>query len=435
MSNRILRSLRLNYDRVQHKRENARLARKFTADAKHHKDALAYAHLHIFSLSMSGTRLDDSVKPSVNLVLPELSAKGIFAGIRTALEFGCSLAEQTHRPLRLISLRGKSNGADMTQAREYVEREFPREDGQRTTVHAASELGGVSVNSNDLWVATHWTTAHALDVAKRLNILRASQVVYLIQDYEPGFSPWSTDHALARSTYHAGFRLVVNSTPLQDYLRKAEGIDVSGEFVFAPSIDVDRLKLASEARVPSSVPRVLFYGRPSKPRNMYAIGLSALYLVADELRRRGVEGHFVSAGEPHQDVQLSDTHTLVSKGKLPWDAYFKLLSNTDVVLCLQASPHPSHPPLDAVAAGCMAVTNEMGGTRAGRHPRLLVAEPYPDALAARLLEAIDAMAQPEVARFDPAFAASLGGSLLQVVGNVVASLKLPLSETTAAATA
>nr|WP_284289052.1 hypothetical protein [Angustibacter aerolatus] len=31
------------------------------------------------------------------------------------------------------------------------------------------------------------------------------QVVYLVQDWEPGFMAWGTEHALARHTYRAGF--------------------------------------------------------------------------------------------------------------------------------------------------------------------------------------------------------------------------------------
>jgi hypothetical protein len=79
---------------------------------------------------------------------------------------------------------------------------------------------------------------------------------------------------------------------------------------------------------------------------------------------------FFSAGEDHEDIELGDGRTVTRLGRLAWDRYFDFLSTTSVVLSLQQSPHPSHPPFDAAISGAIAVTNDFGGTRTALHPRI-----------------------------------------------------------------
>jgi hypothetical protein len=420
---RALRIFRNGMTRLRQARESRDLSGAFTSGAAHLPGASAYAHLHPTSLAVCGVLGDDSQPRSLNIVLPELTPSGIFAGIRTALEFACELAGKTKLPLRIITLRGASSPQQRRVIVAYLHKEFAT--SLDASIHESRELPGFKVNSTDLWIATHWTTAHALDVAKRLTVVNPAQVIYLIQDYEPSFNAWSTDFALARATYHAGFHHVVNSSPLQHYLRDFEGLRIDRSRVFAPSVDLARLALAAQARRPSPTPRIFFYARPSKPRNLYAIGISALHLVAEELAAQGLDASFVSAGEPHGDVRLSARHVLLSKGKLAWDDYFQTLGESDVVLSLQHSPHPSHPPLDAVSCGGIAVTNEMGGTRTGLHPRLLVAEPDPRALADQVLKAIEmTRSASQVPAFDSRFAARFGDPLADVVARLLPSLGL-----------
>lgn len=227
--------------------------------------------------------VDAAREACVNVVLPELDRKGIFAGIKTALEFSLKISERLKRPLRVIALRRPS--LDSEQLKSYLKREFGREVANSVVVVYALNVSGIKVSPEDEWIVTHWTTAHALDVAVKLNVIAFDKITYLIQDYEPGFHPWSTDFALAKSTYSAGFRPVVNSSLLQAYLGKYEGLIVDSRYVFAPSIDMARLRRAADRRSQSSVPVIFFYARPSKPRNLYAIGIAALHLLAAELEK------------------------------------------------------------------------------------------------------------------------------------------------------
>ncbi|MBK0296911.1 hypothetical protein IAE22_34075, partial [Bacillus sp. S34] len=49
---------------------------------------------------------------------------------------------------------------------------------------------------------------------------------------------------------------------------------------------------------------------------------------------------------------------------------FRFITSTNVVLSLQHSPHPSHPPFDGAISGARVVTNEFRDTRGHLHPNL-----------------------------------------------------------------
>ena len=372
------------------------------------------------SLAVASMHFERADRPQLNVLLPELRINGIFAGIHTAIEFALSVATRLALPVRLIPLGNSPKSEDKIQLEKFISREFNFK--LPVSIVSARELPGYPVSADDLWMATHWTTAHSIDVACRLGVLRRESVVYLVQDYEAGFDPWGSSYATARTTYHAGFSTVVNSTPLQRYLQEIEGLEIPDEMVFAPSLDLKRLLETAAARRRSPSQTVLFYARPSKPRNLYDIGVASLSLAAKEVERLGLEVKFVSAGENHPPEKLTNTSSLVPLGKLPWDEYFRMLATADVVLSLQHSPHPSHPPLDAIVSGAFAVTNELSKTRAGLHGRLLVAEPDPQALANQVISALLKSAQEDNA-FDASILELFGRPIADVVEAVSGKLK------------
>jgi hypothetical protein len=280
---------------------------------------------------------------------------------------------------------------------------------------AREKIGTFTFGPDDLWLATHSKTAHAMQVACAAGLVDPGRVVYLIQDYEPGFTAWSTASVVASATYHAGFLPVVNSLPLKKYLVATEGITVDDDLVFAPAFDEERLRRAA-ANHRSGPKTVLFYARPSKPRNLYALGIAALKATVADLGEEAAKVRFVSAGEKHPDVQLGAGATLRSLGRLDWDAYFEFLSGTSVVLGLQASPHPSHPPLDAAISGALAVTNDFAETRAELHPRLRAVPADVPSLAAAMVDAI--RNQPA----DTAYRAVSDGKLGRPLDDVVDAL-------------
>lgn len=372
--------------RIQESRRRDAFAQQVISSSPSGEDRLrrAVAHrLHWSALTLCGASVT-AAPAQVNLVLPELRSSALFAGIDTALRAAGFAANIRRSPLRVISI----GNALSEKERQGLQRDIRRRSGLDAELPlelvGRESLQRLDTAPEDLWIPTHWTTAHAVASAIELTgSIRTTNVVYLVQDYEPGFTPWSTEYALARATYHAGFRHLVNSMPLATYLAEAESIQTDADVVFRPDVRVPGE--AAERNAAARPLRIVFYGRPSKPRNLFNLGVAVLQRVAQESSDWGREIEFVSAGELHSPVELTPSRSLNVRGRLSWDAYFELLSQSDVLLSLQHSPHPSHPPLDAVVRGCYAVTNEFGGTRRTLSPLISATEPRIDQLADAVL--------------------------------------------------
>ncbi len=353
----------------------------------------------------------------MNLLVPNLTTTTVFAGVRTALLAASGLASRLGFGLRVLSFGAPPSAEVAALVASTIGESHPRLD-----VCSAWRLDTLPVGTADVWVATYWTTAHALDVAARNGVLQPERVVYLVQDYEPSFYAASSESSLARSTYHAGFRLLVNSKPLGIVLTAEEGLDVSG-LVFRPHLDLGGVRSAADLRRSQQKLRIGFYGRPSKPRNSFALGVSALRATARELRASGPPAvEFVSVGESHRHVDLGYGHRLASLGKLPWEGYFEFLASCTVMFSLQQTPHPSHIPFDAIASGGFAVTNEVMNSRSGMSERLIATAGSPTALAAGVLDAARLAADSHFRGVDTQFIEQLGEPLDHLLDPLAAEL-------------
>ncbi len=249
------------------------------------------------------------------------------------------------------------------------------------------------------------------------------RVVYLIQDFEPGFYPWGPQYAQAFSTYDAGFRPLVNSASLARYVGDLS--PTTPEAVFAPALDPGPLHAAAERWRPADgdVVRVLFYARPGKPRNMYAAGVEALRSWAERLPD-GVEGVVRFAGETvGEEVDLGPRARVELLGKLSYDGYHDLLADTDVGLALMLSPHPGHLALELPLAGIPTVTNDFSGYRAAWVGGLTLSGTDPLAIADALLEVTET-ARGLRRHVPHELEVDLGTTLEQAVARVATTLGL-----------
>lgn len=379
------------------------------------------------SLAIAGIRTVDRA-PEVVLVVDELRDGAAFAGVQTALAVALALGERLGRRVRVVMVRWTTPGNSAAAAEALVADRFPesRVDGRPgVRVVRREDVLGTEFGRDDVWIATHWKTAHPIDVAVTAGVIPRDRVVYLVQDYEPGFSPWSTEYAVAASTYRAGFRMLVNSEPLRKYLADVEGLDVPTERTFAPHLDVELLERVAGARTRDDVVRVLFYGRPSKHRNLFRLGVAALRVAVQELAADGIRVEFHSAGEQHGDVELDGGKgdvKLVSHGTMPWDDYFRFIASTNVVLSLQHSPHPSHPPFDGAISGARVVTNEFRDTRGHLHPNLAAVPADARSLGLAVADAVRQAAAQGPTGFVPLADGALGGPLEAAVDAVATAL-------------
>jgi hypothetical protein len=336
---------------------------------------------------------------------------------------GAALARRLDRPLRVELLReppdNKSNGALIDQLRHETQDDRFVDQVSVTCVERDPEE---QVHADDIWMATYWTTAVAAGRACRAGILEPRRTIYLVQDFEPGFFGWSDDSAIAATTYREGFHLVVNSRPLARYLHDQTGVPVPADQVFAPTVNVGALERAAARWRPDADGhlRVLFYGRPGHPRNLFRIGLDSLRIWLAELldSDRPV---LRSAGADHPPYLIGSGRVIEPLGKLSMDAYLDLLSRTDLTLALMFSPHPSHLSLEPPIAGIPTVTNRFGSYREPWVEGLHVAEADPAALAGALEEAAREAHGLQVHRPQP-LPASLGGTLDDVIRAVTTRL-------------
>ncbi|BDZ51532.1 hypothetical protein GCM10025867_37730 [Frondihabitans sucicola] len=125
----------------------------------------------------------------------------------------------------------------------------------------------------------------------------------------------------------------------------------------------------------------------------------------------------------HRDVDLGHGLKLESVGTLPWDAYFRFIASRNVVLSLQLSPHPSHPPFDGAISGAQVVTNEFAGTRAHLHPNIAAVPADPVSLGEAVAEAVRRAAGAGPTGYLDLAPGTLGGSLDDAVAHLAHDLE------------
>lgn len=369
----------------------------------------------------------DGASPSVVLVLQSFGSEVLFAGIRTAALAAVELAGTLGRPLRVVVFEDVHGDlAELGDALATMIRTESRHpevaDDVELSVQGARRLGGH--HPDDVWVATFWTTAWNLARLVEDGRVRADNVVYFVQDWEPSFYPWGELQLKALSTYAAGFRLLVNSRSLARYVEQQTGRPVDPARVFAPELDPAPFHAAADRwkPAPDGSLRVLFYARPSKPRNLAGLGVRALRAWADTLPE-GADVVVRLAGESIGEVDLGPRLRAELLGKLSYDAYYGVLAETDVGLALMSSPHPGHLALELPMAGIPTVTNPFEGCREPWIEGLLVAERADERALADALAAAARTAAGLTTHERTSVRHDLGGTLADAVAAVARELQ------------
>jgi hypothetical protein len=298
----------------------------------------------------------------LNVVVPTVADDRTFGGIQTAIDVFDAIAEGIDRR-RIVSARAiePSDAAAFPAYRYVTDAEDADDPWQLVTLmHQDAPL---VVGPNDVFIATHWTTAALVIDIRRWQAetygRAPARFIYLIQDFEPGFYPWSASYLLACATYDAQDSTIAifNTGLLQRYFHGV-GIRFPTEFAFEPRLS-PALRRALETPPATRERRIIVYGRPAKPRNLFPF-------LVDGLRawRRAMPGSsawaVLSAGQSHPDVDLGDGAVLRSLGKLDLDGYGALLRTSAIGVSMMASPHPSYPPLEMAQFGLLVLTNRFG---------------------------------------------------------------------------
>lgn len=370
-------------------------------------------------------------RPTLNVLQPALSRESMTGGPNTIVNFAFRVAGNGV-PVRVVTTR-TGERTDPAWFRRHLAQlvggaPWPE---HFEAVSAADPAQPLAIGCNDIFLATHWTTAQ--QVKHRLKEMNVRKFVYLIQDFEPGFYSWSSNYALALETYDLDFLPVFNGGLLADYFaqsavgRFADPAFIGAGLVFEPA--ADRAVFFPAPQPHTGRRRLLFYARPTNPRNLFGLGLHSLRSVVAHPAFADADWEFQAIGGRGSlpDLELGHGRMLRNAPWLDYAGYAELLRGADILLCLMLSPHTSYPVLEMAACGGLVVTNSFACKTPARlrqiSPNIIAARPTIEGIAAGLIDA----AERAAAGYDRGAPLALPASWEESLGEVAAKVAQAVS--------
>jgi O-antigen biosynthesis protein len=354
-----------------------------------------YRGYRLHDLPGLDVRLSDrQAPPRINLVILGIRKQAIFGGADTALRF--FKAMQAHFPrARIIVLKEDEKDLEPAAWGDWV-LESQQPEADRTIAFMREDGFEAAIEPGDLFIATHWLTAYFVQRLQR-RLADAGRpalpYIYLIQDFEPGFYPWSGRYLVASGTYSAAAKqaiAVFNTKLLQQFVEHS-GYRFATEHIFEPRLNPGLAKHQPRLAEHAKRRLLLVYGRPGTARNAFDLVLETLLVWAKRYPNAS-KWELLSLGEQHRDLPLGQGMVLRSNGKSSLDGYATRLLDASVGLSLMVSPHPSYPPLEMAEFGVRVVTNNFANKDLSHYSRNItsLADSSPDALADALIQACEA---------------------------------------------
>jgi hypothetical protein len=303
----------------------------------------------------------------LNLLVPTINVSGSFGGIPTAVRIFEQLGNIVQRTsdvrLRIIITDYRTTDESVVDLTKWRFLDSENSDYRYQILELDNTLTQtIPFSRHDVLVATWWPTAFR---AERLRAWQekcfgppVAPLIYIVQDFEPGFYPWSSRYAYAEGTYTDGANTIAifNSSLLRKYFEK-HGYSFLRTYHFEPRIS-SSLKAHLKPNA-TKKRRILVYGRPSSARNCFEVICAGLKEWA-QTSRRAQEWAVISAGENHANIPLGNGLEIQSVGKLSLRDYAAMLNESAVGISLMLSPHPSYPPLEMAHSGILTITNCYG---------------------------------------------------------------------------
>ncbi len=305
-------------------------------------------------------------EPRLNLLVPSVNPEHVFGGISTALKFFEELTEQSGYASRIIltdALPSREAIRKYGEKYRYVRCTKDCDARHQLVPYSDRWQRSIPVSSKDIFVFTGWWTAYCTQEAylkfEQEQNIAPNPFIYFIQDYEPGFYPWSTRYLLADSTYRSDRKqiAVFNSGLLYEFFRENK-YAFYREYAFEPVLNAGLKKELSEhaGETVNKKRQILVYGRPSVDRNAFSLVVSSLKKLVERMDS-AENWEFVSAGEYHDKVNIGKGKSLTSVGKVTIEEYARLMMESYAGISLMSSPHPSYPPLEMSEFGVRVITN------------------------------------------------------------------------------
>lgn len=299
----------------------------------------------------------------LNLLTPSVDTAHVFGGIATAIRFFEELRKKIGCDARIITCDAPVISETSVAPSDYVVVSAKEDSLKPYQLISFADRSGktIPVAENDIFVATGWWTAYTVKAVLHAQSeyfgVPVRPLVYMIQDYEPGFYPWSSRYLMADSTYRMDSPVyaVINSSILRDYFVN-EGYSFSAMWSFDPVLNPALISCLPEKETVPKKKQILVYGRPHTDRNAFTLLVYALRLFAGKMSNVA-EWTFLSAGETHETIDLGNGATLKAAGKMPLRDYAQTMCDSYAGISLMVSPHPSYPPLEMSTFGVKTITN------------------------------------------------------------------------------
>jgi beta-1,2-rhamnosyltransferase WsaF-like protein len=335
-------------------------------------------------------RRDDDKSLRLSLVLPSLSPERRFGGVATAIDLFLECGKRAKAELRFLL-----DDFDQSIDREHVERRARAVGVEPSSIsycRRSDHAQPIELRANDIFMAYNWWALLNLKplvgAQERMFDAQRRPLLYLIQEYEPGFYPFSSTHLYARAAFEqrAGVWAIFNSSQLLSFCH-VQGHAFEREYVFEPRLTPAMRPFLDQEPAPKNK-QILVYGRPSIPRNCFPAAIAGLRAWTErypEFR----DWEVWSVGMEHRSLPIAGARKLRSLGKLSIEDYAEQLRKTAIGISLMASPHPSYPPLEMAHFGVKTLTNGYLCKDLGAAHDNIVSLPdiAPDAIAEALAKA------------------------------------------------
>ena len=299
--------------------------------------------------------LDSNLNHRLNLVLPTFISSYVFGGITSALKVFQMLSEKLGYEQRIIIVGDEKYDEKATHKLHGFQH-----NGERNGLIFLSEKQSLPVRKNDIFLFSSWMTAYVFYPVhfwqKKTFGVSDRKAIYLIQDFEPGFEPWSAKYIMAESTYHNGNETIAvfNSNELQTYFRN-NGYSFNSEWAFSPELNKCLREVLLSHKKVERKKRIILYARPATPRNAFQLIYDGLKIWAKRYED-AKNWEILALGDKFVDLPLYN-NKIHFAGKLSLEKYGETMLSSYAGISLMISPHPSYPPLEMSTFGVRTITN------------------------------------------------------------------------------
>ena len=287
----------------------------------------------------------------LNIVFNGFDGSCFFGGKATALMLAINFVTKYKYDLRIIA-----QNPDASVFYDFIKL-FKIDFNQKIEFFSTDSNQYIAIGDKDDFLCTMWSNADAILNTKYIK----GKIFYIMQEVETFFYDHGDYHLRCFNSLSSNRIIpIVNSKLLYDYLKEHNYDNVKNNGIFfEPVFSKDLLNPSSKSFSTKDKYKLFFYARPGHQRNLFYFCLDVL----NEAFNLGIlkedEWEIYTAGDKSVPNFRLDTDVTIKKlGVMSWEEYCSFMSTIDLCFSVIYTPHPSYPPLDAVTAGAVAVTNK-----------------------------------------------------------------------------